>query len=189
MSNDIQLRSIELRSEVKGNTLTGYASVYGRYADLGSFVETFASGSFDKTLANPATDVRSFWNHDSGKLLGRQSNGTLRIGSDSTGLEFEVDLPNTTDGNDVRKLAERGDIGGVSIGFRADGQKWGRLGSRELRTHTSVAALIEISPCSIPAYSSTTVQLRSLEQITTAATNGRTQLARVELAQLLKGNK
>lgn len=175
--SDIQLRSIELRSEITPNgVLTGYASIYGAYADLGAFVETFASGSFDKTLADRNTDVRSFWNHDSGKLLGRQSNGTLRIGSDSTGLEFEVDLPNTTDGNDVRKLAERGDIGGVSIGFRADGQKWGRLGSRELRTHTSVAALIEISPCSIPAYSATSVQLRSLEHITTQGADLRTQI-------------
>ncbi len=174
--SDIQLRSIELRSEVTGNTLTGYASVYGTYADLGSFVETFAPGSFDKTLSDPATDVRSFWNHDSAMLLGRQSAKTLRVWSDSTGLGFEVQLPPTSAGNDVRALAERGDIGGVSIGFRPDGETWGRIGNRELRTHISVASLIEVSPVSIPAYDSTTVRLRSLEHITTEGADLRTQI-------------
>lgn len=175
--SDIQLRSIELRSEVKGNTLTGYASVYGTYADLGSFVETFSPTAFDKTLVDPSTDVRSFWNHQSSQLLGRQSSKTLRVWSDSTGLGFEVQLPPTSAGNDVRALAERGDIGGVSIGFRPDDETWGRIGNRDLRTHNSVATLIEISPCAIPAFGSTTVQLRSLEHITTQdAEDLRTQI-------------
>jgi HK97 family phage prohead protease len=177
--NEFELRSAELRSEVKGNTLTGYASVYGTYADLGAYVETFAPTAFDATLSNPASDVRSFWNHESAMLLGRQSTGTLRVWSDSTGLGFEVQLPPTGAGNDVRALAERGDIGGVSIGFRPDAETWSRIGARELRTHTSVATLIEISPCSLPAYGSTTVQLRSLADITTttATTDIRTQIA------------
>ncbi len=174
--SDIQPRYIEMRSEVTGSTLTGYASVYGTYADLGSYVETFAPGSFDAALGGDA-DVRSFWNHDSGMLLGRQSTGTLKVWTDTTGLGFEVSLPNTSAGNDVRELAERGDIGGVSIGFRpGEEDHTGRVGNRALRTHTSVARLIEISPCSIPAYSSTSVHLRSLEHITQPAIDGRTQL-------------
>jgi HK97 family phage prohead protease len=182
----LELRSAELRSEVKGNTLTGYASVYGTYADLGAYVETFAPTAFDATLNSPTSDVRSFWNHESSMLLGRQSTGTLRVWSDSTGLGFEVQLPPTSAGNDVRALAERGDIGGVSIGFRPDpnGETWGHIGSRELRTHTSVATLIEISPCSLPAYGSTTVQLRSLADIPQPAIDGRTQLFRARFAAL-----
>ncbi|WP_205850402.1 HK97 family phage prohead protease [Mycolicibacterium sp. CR10] len=174
---DILTRSAEFRSEVKGNTLTGYASVYGTYADLGSYVETFAPTAFDATLADSATDVRSFWNHDSAMLLGRQTAGTLRVWSDSTGLGFEVKLPKTSAGNDVRELAERGDIGGVSIGFRADSEQWSTIGNRDLRTHTSVASLIEVSPVSIPAYGSTTVHLRSLADISThPAIDSRTQI-------------
>ena len=164
--SEMLLRSAEFRSEVTGNTLTGYASVYGTYADLGAYVETFAPTAFDATLADPHTDVRSFWNHDSAMLLGRQSVQTLRVWTDTTGLGFEVQLPPTTAGNDVRALAERGDIGGVSIGFRPDGETWSTIGHRELRTHVSVARLIEISPVSLPAYGFTTVQLRSLEHIT-----------------------
>lgn len=185
--SDVLLRSAEFRSEVTGNTLTGFAQVWGTYADLGSYVETFSPTAFDATLTDPQTDVRSFWNHDSAMLLGRQSVGTLKVWSDSTGLGFEVNLPKTSAGNDVRALAERGDIGGVSIGFRPDGETWSTIGNRELRTHTRVKTLIEISPVSLPAYGSTTVQLRSLEHITMAE-SGRSQLVRARARLLTKVN-
>jgi HK97 family phage prohead protease len=169
---------VECRSEVKGDTLTGYASTFGTYADLGQYVETFARSAFDATLANPASDVRSFYQHDSAMLLGRQSSGTLKLWTDSTGLGYELSLPKTSYAADVRELASRGDLGGMSIGFIPDSEEWGRLGNRELRTHLSVARLVEISPVSIPAYDSTTAQLRSLDHITTATTiDLRTQIA------------
>jgi len=178
----IEIRSAELRSEVKGDTLTGYAQVWGTYADLRSYVETFAPTAFNESLNDASTDVRSFWNHNPTMLLGRQAAGTLKVWADSTGLGFEVKLPNTSAGNDVRELAERGDIGGVSVGFRpdADSEKWTTLGNRQLRTHHNVT-LIEISPCSIPAYGETSVHLRSLADIPTyPATDLRTQIIRAK---------
>ena len=185
---EIERRYAEFRSDVRGDTLTGYASVWNTYADLGRYVETFAPTAFDASLTNPSSDVRSFWNHDSSALLGRQAAGTLKVWTDSTGLGFEIRLPPTAAGNDVRALAERGDLGGMSIGFRPDSEEWGRVGERELRTHTSVKQLIEISPVSIPAYGSTTVHLRSLHEIPVASTETlRSQIIRAR-ARLLKGN-
>lgn len=178
---------IECRSEVKGDNLTGYAQVYGTYADLSTYVETFAPNAFDSVLADPATDVRAFYQHDSAMLLGRQSSGTLKLWTDSTGLGYELDLPKTSYANDVRELAARGDLSGMSIGFRPDKQTWSKLGNRDLRTHTSVGALIEISPVSVPAYGSTTAQLRSLDHITTTqAIDGRTQMFRAQFAALTR---
>ncbi len=87
--------------------------------------------------------------------------------TDSTGLGFTLEVPKTSYANDVRELAGRGDLGGMSIGFRPDTESWGTLGNRELRTHLSVAALIEINLVSIPTYGSTTVQWRSLAAIST----------------------
>lgn len=181
----IEIRFADFESEISGNTLTGYASVYGTYAEMGSYVETFAPTAFDATLKDPATDVRAYYQHDSSMLLGRQSSGTLKVWTDTRGLGYEIELPNTSYANDVRELAGRGDLGGMSIGFRPDptnGEAWGRLGNRELRTHTSVLALIEVSPVSIPAYGSTTVQLRSADHITQPAIDGRTQLFRAWFA-------
>jgi uncharacterized protein len=167
---------IECRSQVEGDTLTGYASTFNTYADIGSYVETFAPTAFDAVLSNPATDVRAYYQHDSAMLLGRQSSGTLKLWTDSTGLGFELNLPNTSYASDVRELASRGDLSGMSFGFRPGQVQSGRIGNRELRTHTSVASLVEISPVSIPAYGSTTAQLRSLADIEQPSIDGRTQL-------------
>ncbi|MCF6387305.1 HK97 family phage prohead protease [Mycobacterium sp. MBM] len=177
--SDIQLRSAELRTEMAGDKLTGYASVFGQYADFGSFLETLAPTAFNAVLADPATDVRSYYQHDSARLLGRQGSGTLRLGTDTAGLHFELDIPDTTDGRDLRELVSRGDITGMSFGFMAGQEEWGHTpDGRELRTHTSVARLIEVSPVSRPAYIGTSVQLRSLADITTPADDLRSQLIR-----------
>lgn len=161
---------VELRSEINGNKLSGYGAVFGQYADMGRYLERLQPTAFDKVLSDPASDVRSFWNHDSTMLLGRQSSGTLRLSTDSHGLAFELDLPNTSYANDVRELAARGDLTGMSFGFIPGEEQWGTVGNRELRTHVSVAKLIEVSPVSLPAYPGTTVQLRSLTDIPAAST-------------------
>ncbi|HRN61104.1 MAG TPA: HK97 family phage prohead protease, partial [Luteimonas sp.] len=71
---------------------------------------------------------------------------------------YALTLPDTSVGNDIRELAQRGDIGGVSMGFRAVRDSW----SGDLRTLHEVE-LHEISIVSAhPAYADTTVTLRSL---------------------------
>ncbi len=174
--------SVEIRSEITGNKLTGLAAVFGSYADIGTYLETLAPSAFDAVLADPATDVRAYYQHDSAMLLGRQSSGTLRLSADTHGLAFELDLPNTTYANDLRELASRGDLTGMSFGFIAGQEEWGTVGNRDVRTHVSVARLIEISPVSLPAYADTSVQLRSLTEITTPAIDGRTQMFRAWFA-------
>ena len=108
---------VELRAELKGNKLRGHAAVFGQFAELPGHLEALAHTAFRSVLADKQTDVRALFNHDPSMLLGRQSSGTLTVGVDTEGLEFEVNLPNTTVGNDVRELAERGDITGASFGF------------------------------------------------------------------------
>ena len=181
--------AVELRSQISGNRLSGYASVFNQYADFGSYLETLASTAFDAILADPATDVRSFYQHDSAMLLGRQSSGTLRLSTDSTGLHFDLDIPDTSYGKDLRELVSRGDLTGMSFGFIADQEDWSRLrDGRELRTHTSVARLIEVSPVSLPAYQGTSIQLRSLTDIPAVTETRQSQLIRARArASLSKG--
>jgi hypothetical protein len=179
--------AVEVRSEISGNTLSGYAAVYAQYADFGSYLETLAPTAFNAVLADPATDVRSFYQHDSALLLGRQSSGTLRLSTDSAGLHFELDIPDTSYGRDVRELVARGDLTGMSFGFIAGQEEWGHTpDGRELRSHISVSRLIEVSPVSIPAYSGTSVQLRSLADIPQQAIDGRTQIIRAKARVHLK---
>lgn len=144
-------------------TATGYASVFNRRSvNLGGFVEVVSPTAFNKTVKE--ADVRALFNHDPSKLLGRSSAGTLRLGVDATGLHYELDLPDTTDGRDVAVLLERGDITGSSFGFRMIEDEWGETedGFPE-RTLLSVA-LRDISPVTYPAYPDSEAALRSLAE-------------------------
>jgi HK97 family phage prohead protease len=155
--------AVELRSEIHGRTVRGHASVFGQAADLRSHFEQIGPAAFDAALADRATDVRALFNHDPSNLLGRQSSGTLRVGTDSEGLEFEVDLPDTQLGRDVAELMARGDVTGASFGFVPGDDVWTRSkDGKRLRTHTSVRSLVDVSVVTFPAYDGAGAQLRSI---------------------------
>ena len=151
---------IEFRIASGSRRLEGYAAVFATPAQIGGFTESIRAGAFRDSLAgNP--DILALVDHDPGRLLGRTKSGTLRLAEDSRGLAFEIDVPDTQLGNDVLAMAARGDIGGMSFGFRvpAGGDAWNAAGdSRELRS----VGLVEISVVhSFPAYSQTTVSARA----------------------------
>jgi HK97 family phage prohead protease len=149
---------IEVRS--RGRRLEGHAALFGVEADLGAVRETIARGAFAAALAS-GRDILALADHDPHRLLGRTLSGTLELQEDAKGLAFDLQLPDTQAGRDVLALAQRGDLGGMSFGFRprADGEVWN--GSH--RTLTQVD-LVEISAISaFPAYPATaeTVSARS----------------------------
>ena len=146
----------ELRA-VAGRRLVGLAAPFDREARIGAFRETIRPGAFAKTLA-AGGDILGLVDHDATRLLGRTASGTLRLTETTRGLEFELDLPETSLGNDVLALAERGDLGGVSIGFRAEQEVWPARDRRELRS----VKLFEVSVIHAhAAYRDTTVSVRA----------------------------
>lgn len=154
----------EHRAEVTGNRITGYAAVFSRPTALAGHDEQIAPGAFDAVLADPATDVRAMFNHDAGRILGRQSAGTLRLDVDEVGLRYEVDLPDTSYAADLRAMIARGDVSGSSFGFiPAQWRDELQASGRRLRTHTSIGRLIDVSAVPMPAYAEATVALRSLD--------------------------
>ena len=155
---------VELRAEVTGNKLCGYGAIFDQYAELPGHLETLSRSAFDAVLADKSTDVRCLYNHDTSKVLGRQSAGNLRIGVDSRGLSFEADLPDTSYARDVRAMVEAGLITGASFGFVAGQDAWSQIDGKQIRTHTSVSRLVEISAVAFPAYQGATVMLRSLDE-------------------------
>lgn len=140
-----------------GRRIEGYAATFGTEARLGGFTEVIAPGAFRGALAG---DVLAMLDHDPGKVLGRTKSGTLRLSEDSRGLAFSLDLPDTQAGRDVQALAERGDLGGMSFGFRVPdgGESW-QGNTRTLRS----IDLREISVVQAwPAYPDTEIALRAL---------------------------
>lgn len=153
----------ELRAaEVAGNTLTGLAAVFGQVAEIRGAYEAIAPGAFDDVLAG-GEDVVALRDHNPTFLLGRTKAGTLRLEATDEGLGFEVDLPDTSYAHDLRALVARGDLRGASFGFLPGKDELGHApDGRRLRTHTSVARLLDVSAVTLPAYDGTTVTLRSL---------------------------
>ncbi|KOX13337.1 hypothetical protein ADK67_44205 [Saccharothrix sp. NRRL B-16348] len=156
--------NVQCRAEISGNKLGGYASVFDQTTDLGWMgKEVIARSAFDSVLADRETDVRALFNHDASMLLGRQKSNTLRLGVDSHGLEFEIDLPNTQLGRDVRELVERGDIDGASFGFVPGEYEVDE--KRNAITHTSVRRLVDVSPVTFPAYIGASTEARSEDRL------------------------
>lgn len=162
---EVEFRSGGLGVEVRANsdkrTLAGYASLFDSPAEIGGyFVEKIAPGAFDSAMN---ADVRALVDHDSGRVIGRTKSGTLRLSQDAKGLAVEIDVPDTTDGNDLWTLVERGDISGMSFGFRVTKQEWDDTDpEKPMRTILAVD-LFEVSAVAFPAYDDTTLAARSLE--------------------------
>lgn len=132
------------------------------YGDI--IVEQIASGAFDESLKN--RDVVGLWSHDTSQVLGNTKSGSLRVENTKTELRFELDIPNTSVGNDAWELIKRGDVDGVSFGMKVTKDKW----SSEQRDDVKIykrsilnAELYEISPVAFPAYPGNEVSARSLD--------------------------
>ena len=141
---------------VEGRTLSGVAAPFGSETRIADFREVIAPGAFARTLAENR-DILALVDHAPGRVLGRTRSGSLSLTETDAGLEYRITLPDTTTGRDLRALAERGDLGGVSMGFVATRDSW----DGELRTLHEVE-LHEISIVQAhAAYPTTTVSLRS----------------------------
>ncbi|WFU88980.1 HK97 family phage prohead protease [Rhizobium sp. CC1099] len=164
MTTNIEKRScadgVEHRAASDKRTLVGYAAKFDRLASIGGyFQEKIAPGAFASAIGG---DIRALVDHDPGRVIGRTKSGTLRLAEDGTGLRVEIDVPDTTDGNDLWVLVERGDISGMSFGFRVTKETWDETGDVPVRTIEKLE-LHEVSAVAWPAYEDTTIGLRSLE--------------------------
>jgi uncharacterized protein len=107
-----------------------------RSQDLGEFIETVSPGAFQRSLTSNSVDPIALYQHAAGMILGRRSAGTMRLTEDASGLRYEIDLPDTGLGRNLRELIGRGDIRGASIGFRVPGggESWSVEGATAVRT-------------------------------------------------------
>lgn len=167
-----------LETRAEGRKLVGYAAVFDQETRIADFNEVVRPGAFKTSLAD-GTDKLALIDHDAGKVLARTKSGTLRLSEDARGLRFEIDVPNTTLGNDILAMAARSDLGGASFAFSVPdgGESWNG-DKRELRS----VVVHEVSIVqSFPAYSGTSVQARSRKERSAAA-------RRIALLELEAGN-
>ena len=169
MMDNVEIRTFdasicEMRAAEDGDGMTfgGYAWRYNQPSLPLPFTERIAPGAFTRTLKSK-NDIRAYVNHDDTRLLGSTRAKTLRIEDRADGGYVEIDLPNTTDGRDIRELVARGDIQGMSFGFSTVRDSWSDDGNErtldEVRLH-------EVSVVTaVPAYPQTTASVRNLRVI------------------------
>ena len=148
----------ELRADTDGDTLrlSGYAAVF----DSPAHGEVVTRTAFKRTLDHGA-DVRLLLNHD-GLPLARTKSGTLDLSTDDRGLMVKADLdPDSQLARDVLSAVKRGDMTGMSFGFRVVQDGYTADGVRELRE----VALHDVSVVTYPWYEDTTVVARSVEDL------------------------
>jgi Escherichia/Staphylococcus phage prohead protease len=157
----------EAKSQGNTHVIAGYAAKFNsRSQNLGGFVETIEPGTFRKTINE--SDIRALWNHNSDVVLGRNRSGTLRLSEDSTGLQYEVDLPDTQQARDLRELIARGDVTQSSFGFATLDDGWGFTEDDFPLRSLREAQLFDVSPVTYPAYLDATIGIRALERLATA---------------------
>ena len=173
------IASVEHR--VDGRTLSGVAAVYGQKSrelrENGRvFTEVIAPGAFGDTVAG---DVKLYYNHDASMPLARTRSGTLKLTDQADGLHYAATMPDTTLGNDVRTLLERGDLSGeMSFGFYVTRDSWN---ARKTERTVHEARLVEISVVVDAAYPQTQSALRHVGDGFASALRARLDLHRNRL--------
>jgi HK97 family phage prohead protease len=154
---------LEVRAAAdKPARLVGYAAVFNRDAVIGGFFrERIAPGAFATAIKED--DVRALFNHDPNIVLGRNTAGTLSLSEDETGLQYDVEPPDTQLARDLMVSISRGDVSQSSFGFQVVREEWSNPESRtELPTRTILEArLFDVSPVTYPAYEETTAEARA----------------------------
>lgn len=121
-----------------------------------TFTERIAPNAFGDIST---ADVKLYYNHDQSMPLARSTSGTLKLENRADGLHYTASIPETTLGNDVRTLMQRGDLtGAMSFGFYVVKDTWNKTFTE--RT-VNEARLVEISLVQDAAYPQTSSSLRN----------------------------
>lgn len=166
MNKDIERRTlpgVELRveGEVGEKKIRGYAAVFNELSEnLGGFRERVEPGTFAETIKTH--DIRALINHSPDLVLGRNLAGTLTLKEDSRGLAVVIDPPDTQSARDLVLSIERGDVSGMSFGFRTLDDAWEETDEGDIIHVLKSVRLFDVSPVTFPAYPQTDVAVRSL---------------------------
>lgn len=178
------LVTTESREGTFNPVLKGYAIVFNaRSLDLGGFREIIRPEAVQRTMREKV-DLRALIDHNTEKIIGRLTAGTLRAAPDSHGLRVEIDLPATSYARDLQASVARGDVSGMSFAFRVmpDGDEWRREG-QEIVRYVNDMLVSECSVVSMPAYPQTEAAIRSLREFEARAPRRSVETLRRELRQ------
>lgn len=147
--------------DAEGNPIVeGYFAVFGtRYEEFPGEFEELMPGCFSRSIEE--NDIRALVNHDSTQVLGRNKSGTLVLREDERGLFGTIRInPKDSDAMNLHARIEREDVTQASFGFFVRGKEVEILPDGTILNKITDADLLEISPCTFPAYPDTHLTAR-----------------------------
>lgn len=140
--------------------IEGYFSVFNsEYPLWEGASEIVKPGAFTNSVSG---DVRALINHDSSLVLGRTKAGTLALRQDERGLWGSIRINrDDVDAMNLYARVQRGDVDQCSFGFDIKRETFVDLGDGKCRWEIEeVDPLYEVSVCTFPAYTETSVSAR-----------------------------
>ena len=158
------IQGLELRAEPNEPVrIQGYAARFNSVSrDLGGFREVILPGAFRDSL-EAQDDVFALREHSPSLVLGRRSAGSLKLREDDNGLKVTITPPDTQEGRDTVELIRSGHLDSMSFAFIAKAESWRKDAGEPVRELRAVD-LRDVSVVAMPAYTETSVAVRSLEQ-------------------------
>lgn len=166
--NKVELRC-ELRSRSKGRHISGKAISFDTQSNYIGFIEILHKGCITQELIDNS-DIVFLYNHDYNQVLARanKGKGTLNINLQDDGVYFDLDVPETTVGNDVLENIRLGNITQCSFRFRYAEEPGSyrdqKIGDTWYRNVYKVGELLDFSLVTDPAYDDTYVNVRMRER-------------------------
>lgn len=167
MPNDRQQRQVrctaqKFQTRAADNDLyiEGYFSVFNsEYPLWEGASEVIKPGAFDNSISG---DVRALINHDTSLVLGRTKAGTLTLKQDARGLWGSIRINrDDVDAMNLYARVQRGDVDQCSFGFAIKRETFVDNGDGTYRWEIEeVDPLYEVSVCTFPAYTETSVSAR-----------------------------
>lgn len=165
MNNDRTMRQMrtissefQTREDGGDKRIEGYFAVFNsNYHITDGMSESIAKGAFSETLDG---DIRALIDHETMYVLGRNKAGTLDLREDDHGLWGSILLnPNDQDAMNLYARVQRGDVDQCSFGFDILAETEVREGN-EVHWTIDKVKLYEVSCCTFPAYTETSIQAR-----------------------------
>lgn len=156
----LKMHDIKTREADDQMVIEGYFAVYGDiYEVWPGATESIAPGAFAEALGG---DIRALYNHDHDIVLGRTGPGTLTLRDDDRGLWGSIAInPKDSDAVNAYERIARGDVSGCSIGFDIVSERTDIHDDGSVHwTIEKINPLYEVSPCTFPAYTATSIEAR-----------------------------
>jgi len=165
-NNVCRATPFEMRDDARGDgfTLEGYGAVFDTPTRIdsweGRFDEVIARGAFSKTIQERKPVLQ--FDHGRDAATGSVPIGAIdEIREDDNGLFVRARLHDNARVEPIRQAIASGAIDGMSFRFQVTREDWDENGDVPLRTIREIS-LHEVGPVVFPAYSSTSVSVRSL---------------------------